>query len=335
MNEIQAKFDYAKVGSDVAEELRKHEVAIRAVQAKAIYEIGSKLQAAHELLAKNRYGNFYSWCSTYLGLSSTTVDNFIHGYKLIAQNLGKRDMLEELPKSLLYAAGAESAPPELTQKVLDGEITTHKQWQKEKKALEAEKKQLESDKRQAEARAEQAEQELQDLRDNPTVVETPADPRLEAELAEEKQKRSEEKQKRIEAEQQIAWLKQNPPEPKDYRETKRRNEDLQKENAMYRAHEEGFTLNEKAQVDEKYAKYKNTVSDEIEKSKRIINLIGAVRELPKSLEIADYVECYIRQHSGAEALTRAEVEKMMIDLQVIHDELDRYINKSGRLQVVK
>lgn len=341
MNEIQAKFDYTEVAPDIADKLHKHEATIKGIQSKAIFEIGTELQAAHDELANYHGGTFYSWCES-IGIGIGTVKNIMNYHELVSKNFTNRTMLEELPKSLVYAAAKPSAPPELTQKVLDGEITTHKQWQKERKALQDRVEQ-------AEARAEQAEQEnatlteqynaqakeLQDLRDNPTVVETPADPRLEAELAEEKQKRSEEKQKRIEAEQQIAWLKQNPPEPKDYRANKRRIEELERDVATYKAHEEGLTLQQKAMIDEEVAKYKNTASEEIHKSMRIMDLIVAVRNLPKNMEVADYAESHIRQEVGGEAHARADIEKMVIDMKVICEELDKYLHKERKLQVVK
>ncbi len=290
MNEVQPKFDYAKVGTDVADTLRKHEVAIRAIQTKAIYEIGAELHAAHEVLAKRGYGNFYGWCQTYLGMNSTTVQNFLNGYRLICNNLTKREMLEELPKSLLFAAGKNSAPQELQQKVLDGEITTHKQWQEEKKALEAEKKQLESDKRQAEARAEQAEQEnatlteqynaqaqeLQDLKDNPTVVEVV---------------------------------------PSDYNEIKtgygnlqskyrnlqstnesyaRENDNLRRKLAEKEAHESGMSLQEMAEENEAFSEYIKSKHEEAEDAKKFYEAIRNLSKLPNELpEIKELCRCYI------------------------------------------
>ena len=214
MNEIVAKFDYAEVAPDVADKLHKHEEKIKSVLAKSYYEIGKELKEAREELSNHRNGTFYKWCDS-MGFSSSGADNMIAYHNFIAQNLGNKDTLESLPKSLIQEAGRKSAPAELTQKVLDGEITTHKQWQKEKEAMQKRLAEAEeqaeqakneafvavNEKRRAELRAEQVEKsnenlrtkcdaqakEIQDLKDNPTVVETPADPdyiaKLEAEAA--------------------------------------------------------------------------------------------------------------------------------------------------------
>lgn len=124
-------------------------------------------------------------------------------------------------------------------------------------------------------------------------------------------------------------------EPHDYRANKRRIEELEKEVATYKAHEEGMTLQQKALIDEEVAKYKNTASEEIHKSMKIMDLINAVMNLPKNMELADYAESHMRQNAGAEARTKAELEKLIIDLQVIHDELDKYIHKEMGLRVIK
>lgn len=299
MNEIQAKFDYAKVGSDVAEKLRKHEVAIRVIQAKAIYEMGTELHAAHETLAKRGYGNFYGWCQTCFGMSSSTVDNYVHAYKLIAQNLGKREILEELPKSLLYAASTESAPPELTQKVLDGEITTHKQWQKEKKALQDRAEQ-------AEARADQAEQEnatlteqcnaqakeLQDLRDNPTVVEVLPHDYNEIKTGYDTLQN---KYRNLQSTNE------------SYAKT---NESLRRKLAEAKAHENGMSLQELAEEDKAFSQYIKSKHEEAEDAKKFYEAIRNLSKLPNELpEIKELCRCYIA-HEATE-VNRAFTMKSM------------------------
>lgn len=47
--EIQKKFDYAEVSADLGASLRKHEVTIRGIQSKAIYDIGEELAAARDV----------------------------------------------------------------------------------------------------------------------------------------------------------------------------------------------------------------------------------------------------------------------------------------------
>lgn len=212
MNEVVAKFNYAEVAPDVADKLHKHEMTIKGIQSKAIFEIGAELQAAHDELANFRNGTFYRWCES-IGINSASAQRMMQYHEFICTNCTNKELLESLPKSLMYEVTKKSAPAELTQKVLDGEITTHMQWQEEKKAMqdrlaEAEEQAKQAkdeafvatnDKRRAELRAEQMEksneslrnkcdaqaQEIQELKDNPVVVETPANPEYIAQLKDE------------------------------------------------------------------------------------------------------------------------------------------------------
>lgn len=339
--ELHKKFDVAEVTTEVADKLRKHELTIKGIQSKAIYEIGEELKAAQQELANHRNGMFYAWCES-IGIKTTSVKNILGYHDFISQNLTNKDILETLPKSLVYEAGKKSAPAELTQKVLDGEITTHKQWQEELKAMKERAEQAERAKEEAERRAEQAKQanealmvqydeqaeQLQDLRNNPQVVEVPTG------ITQEQLDR--EIKRRADAEH-LLMLEKNKPvaTPHDYEYTKRRNAELERKVAELEAHEEGMTLQQKAEIDAEVAKYKNTASQEIQKSIKMGDLISAIHNLPKNMEVADFAESYVKQERGAEERAKADIRKLIIDLQTIHDELDKYINKTERLRVVK
>ena len=98
-------------------------------------EVGSYLKKAQSLLANNRNGNFqlfYESC----GFTKQTVYKLIDRYELIVHNMDNKELLESLPLSLTYEAGAKNADPELKEKVLSGEITSRKQmeeWKEEKR----------------------------------------------------------------------------------------------------------------------------------------------------------------------------------------------------------
>ena len=141
--EIQKKFDYAEVSADLGASLRKHEATIRGIQSKAIYDIGEELAAARDEMsgtAGNHVGGrFYAWCES-IGLKVKTVQNILAYHDFVRQNLPNQAMLEELPKSLVYEVARKSAPPELKQGVLNGDITTLKEYKALKAELEAEQK---------------------------------------------------------------------------------------------------------------------------------------------------------------------------------------------------
>ena len=134
-NEIQP-FNYGEVEPATAEKLKRHEIAIRNIQSKAIYEIGEELQAAHDELADHNGGTFYAWCEQ-IGFKRETVKNIMNYRKFVDQNLVNGDFIESLPKSLVYEAARPSTPQELKDGVARGDITTLPQFKKLKAELEA------------------------------------------------------------------------------------------------------------------------------------------------------------------------------------------------------
>src|SRR5699024_2145634 len=98
----------------------------------------------------NNGGLFEKWYTS-RGFKKRNVYNYIQIYNEV-QNLHGEDLevFEKLPKSLQIETSKKSADPELKQKVLDGDITTHKQY-----------KDMLKEKEQAERRAQQAETQAQ------------------------------------------------------------------------------------------------------------------------------------------------------------------------------
>lgn len=137
--EIQKKFEYTEVSDDIGASLRKHEATIRGIQSKAIYDIGEELQAAHDELASHRNGIFYAWCES-IGITVDTAKRILRYHDFISANCTNKEILESLPKTLIYEASKKSAPTELKQGVLNGDITTLKEYKALKAELEAEKK---------------------------------------------------------------------------------------------------------------------------------------------------------------------------------------------------
>ena len=153
MNELQL-FDYNEVDEPTAERLKRHAAAIRGIQSKAIYEIGEELQAAHDELADHNGGTFYAWCES-IGIGRDTVKRILNYHKYVGANCTNRDLLESLPKSLVYEAARPSTPQELKDGVANGDITSLPEFKKLKAELEATKNVL----RTTESKLTSAEQE--------------------------------------------------------------------------------------------------------------------------------------------------------------------------------
>lgn len=118
--ELHKKFDVAEVTTEVADKLRKHEIVIRGITAKAVFEIGGELKAAHDELSNYHGGVFVAWCDS-IGYNPMQAKRYMDYHNFVLTNCENRELIESLPKSLVYEAGKKSAPAELTQKVLDGE----------------------------------------------------------------------------------------------------------------------------------------------------------------------------------------------------------------------
>ncbi|WP_302297025.1 hypothetical protein [Mitsuokella multacida] len=164
--EVQKKFDRNEVALDVMAKLDRHAATIQGIQSKAIFDIGEELQAAHDELANHRTGIFYAWCES-IGIKPDTVKNILNYHRFIGENFTNKKMLEELPKSLIYQVSKKSAPAELKQGVLNGDITTLKEYKELKAQLEEEKelrKIAENNANSFGKRAEMAETDKQNLK---------------------------------------------------------------------------------------------------------------------------------------------------------------------------
>lgn len=139
MTLLEIKFDYTQLDVATTSFLQLKESSMREIVGKAYTELGRELKEAQDELSNHGYGCFEEWYTS-LGYKTRTVYNMINRYGLILQNLQEQDLLESLPVSLSYEISKGSVDPELKQAVLDGEITTHKQY----KELEQKLKQAEA-----------------------------------------------------------------------------------------------------------------------------------------------------------------------------------------------
>ena len=166
----------------------------------SIIEVGKRLIEAKKQVA---HGEWENWLDKNVGYSKQTARRFMQ----CAERFGNRSMSSDLSLSqvtellslpeaetFIEQKKAEGNPVEdMTVKTLREEI---KEWKSKAEQAKNEAFAAANDKRRAELRAEQVERsnetlrnqcdaqakEIQDLKDNPTVVETPADPEYIAKL---------------------------------------------------------------------------------------------------------------------------------------------------------
>lgn len=168
--EIQRKFDYGEVDTDTANFLHDCENELRMIHIKNLtmdmYESGAVLKKAQIKLAGHRNGIFYAWCER-AGYKITEVKQSLQAYEFIGRNPTNKERLLSLHKYLLVEIAKKSAPAELKQGVLNGDITTLKEYKELKAQLEEEKelrKIAENNANSFGKRAEMAETDKQNLK---------------------------------------------------------------------------------------------------------------------------------------------------------------------------
>ena len=177
MNET---FDYSLVDNETADFLKEREYTINGIAEDARIKIGKELKKAQDKLANHDKGVFYKWFESG-GLNKHQVYYYINLVEL-STNLDnvQKDNFLSAPKSLQKEVMKKDTPDGLKQKVLDGDITTHKEYkqlQQEKSELEQEKSQLESQLEQAQRSEEIARKQLEDEQDKePEVIEKYMEP---------------------------------------------------------------------------------------------------------------------------------------------------------------
>lgn len=172
MNET---FDYSLVDNETAEFLKEREYTINGIAEDARIKIGRELKKAQDKLANHHEGVFVKWYESG-GLDKHQVYYYINLNKF-STNLenNQKDNFLNAPKSLQKEVMKKNTPDDLKQKVLDGDITTHKEYkqlQKDKEELKQQNAQLQSQVKQAQRSEEIAKKQLENAENRePEVVE--------------------------------------------------------------------------------------------------------------------------------------------------------------------
>jgi chromosome segregation ATPase len=297
----ESKFNYSQLQPEMANFLREKETNMKEIVGSAYTRIGKELKDAQDKLSQNGYGCFQEWYES-LGFKKDKVYRMIKRYNLILANSEKQDLIEDLPLSLSYEIAKNSADPELKQQVLDGDITSHKEFKKLKK----EKEKLEEEKE----RLKENNQFLEEIRDG---------------LIKE---RDQERQKKINVYKQIKELKEKEPEtiekeviPDDYKKMKEQNRKMkqqlqQKQNELDRLSNDIKELSKEKEIIEEKA---NLNEKEAEEYKQLKNKIKNLKEQKNSIHrkfeavgsVADFVteiESFLQNKLAPVKYSRALIE---------------------------
>lgn len=145
--EISETFNYAVLSAEMGDFLKRKEQQLKNEYMNFTANCGAIFAEVQEKLAKDGHGTFIKWIEA-MGFKKDTVYRMIDVNKfrlsLIAKDEnGTQEIFDALPKYLQYDISKPSAPAELVEQVLNGDITTHKDYIALKKQLDEANKRVE------------------------------------------------------------------------------------------------------------------------------------------------------------------------------------------------
>ena len=184
MNELQQQeFDYSLVDTATVTKLEEYEKQLNRIYNSYSVEVGEVLYHAQQDLSNYGDGTFIKWAES-KGIKERSIYNYINAYKFLQQlqKPEEKEVFLSQPKTLQYAMSKPSAKEEVNKAVLEGNITTNKEYKemerkvkeykKQLKQRDEEKSQLESQLEQAQRSESIARKQLEDAEDKePEVVE--------------------------------------------------------------------------------------------------------------------------------------------------------------------
>lgn len=136
-------FNYAVLSAEMGDYLRRKEEQLKNEYMNFTANCGRIFAEAQEKLAKHGFGEnngiFEKWI-TAMGFTKPTVYRMISIYNFRSSQIETNEgqaVFDALPKTLQADISAPSAPPQLVEQVMSGDITTHKEYIELKKQLEA------------------------------------------------------------------------------------------------------------------------------------------------------------------------------------------------------
>lgn len=170
------EFQYNSLPQELSDSIIEKENVLNGIKHRYAKEVGKVFyEAQQEFSDYNNGGLFEKWYSS-LGFKKRNVYNYIQIYNEVQQLHGDQlETFEELPKRLQLEVSKPSHNPELKEKVLDGDVKTHKEYkelERQLKQRDEEKSQLESQLEQAQRSESIARKQLEDAEDKePEVIE--------------------------------------------------------------------------------------------------------------------------------------------------------------------
>jgi predicted nucleic acid-binding Zn-ribbon protein len=162
--EVSESFNYAVLTAELGDYLKHMEEKLRNEYMNFTANCGRIFVEAQEKLAgDNQYNGMFEKWITAMGFKKSTVYEMIRIHQFRSSEIRTTEqaqLFDSLSKSLQYEVAKPSAPPKLVEQVMNGDITTHKEYIELKKQLDEAKENLEmskDDAQKAKERADEAE----------------------------------------------------------------------------------------------------------------------------------------------------------------------------------
>ncbi|WP_261007043.1 hypothetical protein [Staphylococcus haemolyticus] len=203
------EFKYNELPKELSDFIIEKENILNGIKHRYAKEVGKVFyEAQQEFSDFNNGGLFEKWYTS-IGFKKRNVYNYIQIYNEVQQLHGDQlETFEELPKRLQLEISKPSHIPELKEKVLDGDIKTHKEYKELERKLkqrDEQNAQLQSQVEQAQRSEEIAKKQLEDAESRePEVIERYSEPK---DYQEAINKSEELERKNRDLEQQIKFYK--------------------------------------------------------------------------------------------------------------------------------
>lgn len=175
------EFKYNELPKELSDFIIEKENILNGIKHRYAKEVGKVFyEAQQEFSDFNNGGLFEKWYTS-IGFKKRNVYNYIQIYNEVQQLHGDQlETFEELPKRLQLEISKPSHIPELKEKVLDGDIKTHKEYKELERKLkqrDEQNAQLQSQVEQAQRSEEIAKKQLEDAESRePEVIEKYMEP---------------------------------------------------------------------------------------------------------------------------------------------------------------
>lgn len=210
LNDTAAVFDYSELDNSIAKSLRDCEAVIRQETAGYFTILGAKFKEAQDLLANHSSGTFERWYTS-MGFKRQTVYNLIQRFEFSSSPKieGREDAFEALPLTLSYEISKPTAPAELVDKVLEGDITSNAEYKKLLAELERTKDELRQVDANSAAKDKEYQRELEEAEKQNAILNAAKEQFHNASKAN-LEKLNEERKRNAELEQRVKELESRP-----------------------------------------------------------------------------------------------------------------------------